>query len=233
MAKEFPADQWISSSAVFSQSLIFTLISHPYITKTQELWRSDGSPAGTQPIKLLASAPMGVSLNWPASRFMRVGDRLAFDGPASCDPAADSYASLWTTDGSAAGTGLATPGLRLKDAAEPAISYETPMRPYEDRIVFFAKDDTHGVEPRISDGTTAGTRLLADLAPGAASSSPTDLAALPGKILVSAESPSSGHELWVLDAAAPAAPPPVPAASSYRLYLPLAAHSPALLCAAP
>jgi len=33
------------------------------------------------------------------------------------------------------------------------------------RIVFFAHDATHGLEPWVSDGTTAGALLLGDLAP--------------------------------------------------------------------
>jgi ELWxxDGT repeat protein len=228
MIKDFPDDQVIFSSAVFSQSLIFA-VAGTYYTNTLELWRSDGTPASTQPIRRLASAPRGVGLNRRTSHIVRIGDRLAFDGPATCDPATDSYSTLWVTDGLAPGTGVVAPALRIKDPSDPEISGGTVfMQPYGDQIVFLAKDAAHGVEPWISDGTVAGTRLLADLAPGAASSDSHIMATLPGKFLANVYSDSSGYELWVVDIAAP---PPVPPAGPYRLYLPLAASS--LLCSTP
>jgi ELWxxDGT repeat protein len=42
--------------------------------------------------------------------------------------------------------------------------------PIGDRILFTAEDDTHGRELFISDGTSVGTHLVKDIAPGAASS---------------------------------------------------------------
>ena len=51
MVKEFPTDRLITSSAVFSDSLIF-LVAGIHYTNTNELWRSDGTPAGTQSIRL-------------------------------------------------------------------------------------------------------------------------------------------------------------------------------------
>lgn len=230
MIKEFPDDQVIYSSAVLSQSLIF-VVAGTYLTKTQELWRSDGTPASTQLIRRLASAPQGVGLNWITSHIVRVGDQLVFEGPATCDPATDAYATLWVTDGSAAGTGMLTPALRIRDASDPDINGgTTSMIADGNQAVFLPKDATHGVEPWISDGTTAGTRLLADLTPGAASStiSTYRMAMLPGNFLTNVYSDSSGYELWVVDTAPP---PPLPAAGSHRLYLPLAASS--LLCATP
>ncbi len=68
-----------------------------------------------------------------------------------------------------------------------------------DQIIFDADDNLHGTELWISDGTTIGTRLLADLNPGLRSSLPTDMVAFDDKVIFVANDGSWGSQLWVSD----------------------------------
>ncbi len=61
--------------------------------------------------------------------------------------------------------------------------------------VFFTVEDSRGRELWKSDGTSAGTVLVRDIAPGAASSDPTQFAVAGGLLYFNANGPS-GKELW-------------------------------------
>lgn len=63
----------------------------------------------------------------------------------------------------------------------------------------FAASDRRGLEPWVSDGTAAGTRRLADLVPGVASSSPRGFTVFRGKVYFTAHRATTGDELWVTD----------------------------------
>lgn len=66
-------------------------------------------------------------------------------------------------------------------------------------LVFSAEDGVHGNELWRSDGSVVGTRLLADLWPGAASGNPRAPAAFGDRVLFAADAPTSGAELWQSD----------------------------------
>lgn len=67
-------------------------------------------------------------------------------------------------------------------------------------LLFFSADDgSYGRELWSSDGTTAGTTIVADVCPGVRSSSPSYLTAWNGRIFFQADDCSSGPELWVSD----------------------------------
>ncbi len=69
-----------------------------------------------------------------------------------------------------------------------------------DRILFSAQTTATGRELWISDGTGAGTRLLADLFPGIRSSNPTSLFQIaPGRVIFVADDGLTGAELWETD----------------------------------
>lgn len=61
---------------------------------------------------------------------------------------------------------------------------------------FTAVNAENGQELWRSDGSAAGTFLLADIWPGPASSAPKDLKDFNGTLLFTAESPTTGRELW-------------------------------------
>jgi ELWxxDGT repeat protein len=79
--------------------------------------------------------------------------------------------------------------------------------------LFSAGDATHGYELWVTDGTAAGTHLVADINPGTYtspggasypnSSSPSDLTAIgDGRVVFSAHDGTNGTELWVTDGTA-------------------------------
>jgi ELWxxDGT repeat protein len=67
-----------------------------------------------------------------------------------------------------------------------------------DRVFFIATDAEHGNEPWVSDGTAAGTHLVADLAPGTDSSYIEGLTAFRGKLYFIYD-PGADNQLWVSD----------------------------------
>jgi len=114
-----------------------------------ELWRSDGTAGGTQPVKTVPNTSRGLTL---------AGGRLFFF--AGCE--------LWKSDGAQAGT---VPVKEILAPSSCVYDQPFPLGEQSGNLLFFANDGIHGREPWQSDGTPAGTSLIADLYPGPASSS--------------------------------------------------------------
>jgi len=123
-----------------------------------ELWKSDGTPAGTS---LLVDIWPGPSASAP-SYLTKAGNFCYFAAASGQFPAPGL--ELWKTDGTATGTVI------VKDIHPAGYSYPTQITAWGDRVVFSADDGTHGTELWISDGTEAGTTLVKDLSPGTANS---------------------------------------------------------------
>ena len=68
-----------------------------------------------------------------------------------------------------------------------------------DIALFAADDGEHGEELWRSDGTEAGTALVADIAGGAAGSDPRQLTRLGTTVFFTADEGSFGEELWKTD----------------------------------
>ncbi|HWL44022.1 MAG TPA: ELWxxDGT repeat protein [Ilumatobacter sp.] len=72
--------------------------------------------------------------------------------------------------------------------------------PGSDGVVVFTKyTQGSGVELWRSDGTTAGTQLVADIRPGTASSFPAEFTAYRGEVYFTANDGTTGTELWRTD----------------------------------
>jgi ELWxxDGT repeat protein len=102
---------------------------------------------------------------------------------------------IWRTDGTPEGTYLLrdlSPGtpLALQDYDSEVLGHASG--------VLYLKIITaaHGREVWRTDGTVAGTRLLADLAPGAAHAWPSSFVNVGDVALFAAESPEVGEEIW-------------------------------------
>lgn len=113
------------------------------------LWRSDGTPAGTHLVSHVANGP---------SELIAVNGRMVF--------AADG--ELWVSDGTTAGT-MQLMNIRPIGHSNPVEL--TSIGPFGggSLVIFSADDGAHGREPWITDGTLAGTFLLADLNPNGSS----------------------------------------------------------------
>ena len=104
---------------------------------------------------------------------------------------------LWSSDGTAEGTGLVLDLNQATNSSEPF----SDVRRLGDQVVFTANydGDEVGTELFVSDGTANGTVMLKDINPGAASSSPWFMGRLGDEWLFSAYEPVGGREIWKTD----------------------------------
>ncbi|WP_428305558.1 ELWxxDGT repeat protein [Lacipirellula sp.] len=157
-------------------------------THGAELWKSDGTAAGTSLVKDIRS---GADSPFTTSSVMEVvGNLLMFtanDGTHGDE--------LWKSDGTEAGTTL------VKDITPGATGYLSAFAGFEviDGVLYFAADNTvNGKELWKSDGTEAGTVMIADVFPGTAANSsfPIYMTQANGTLYFSAFTSAAGRELW-------------------------------------
>ncbi|HEY5315136.1 MAG TPA: ELWxxDGT repeat protein, partial [Pirellulales bacterium] len=150
-----------------------------------ELWKSDGTAAGTTLVKDIDPGPGSSTPEY----LTVVGDTLFFvanDGTHGTE--------LWKTDGTTAGTVLV-------DDINPGSgnSYPSQLTNVNGTLFFTANDGTHGTELWKSDGTAAGTSMVMDIDPGSGTSAPSDLTSLNGILYFAANDGTHGSELWRSD----------------------------------
>jgi len=150
----------------------------------RELWRTDGTDAGTY---LVLDGGPGV--HFPRLSFLgNSGDRAFFVVQPE-----DSFTSeLWVTGG--------TPGdtSRLAGALAPSTAPALWV-PGQGVLYFAANDGKTGQELWRSDGTPSGTYQLADLRPGSQGSNPDGLTAFHGRVFFRANDGTHGAALWSTD----------------------------------
>jgi ELWxxDGT repeat protein len=166
-----------------------------------ELWRSDGTVAGTT---LVLDIYPGTGTSTPSGMIV-VGSTMyfsAFDATATIGTGRE----LWKTDGTPAGTMLVADifvGTSSGILSTAASSYA----PFGTGLLFAASSGTTapgtGEELYFTDGTPAGTVLVADIFPGTSSGAPRFLTPFAGKVYFTATNgttaPANGVELWVTD----------------------------------
>jgi ELWxxDGT repeat protein len=185
--------------SIFLFSKIFTLKGTLFFEAKENnslsLWKSDGTPAGTQ----------RVVSSWPGiiSSPITVDDTIFFISPNSVFGTFD----LWKSDGTAAGTQpvfqqiqpLSGTNARGPTMAPPIPGPPTASLVDIDGTLFFSiRDDITAFGLWKSDGTTAGTIKVKDIAP--------TLMTVVGKVLFfsvldygSGSDPTHGPELWKSD----------------------------------
>ncbi|MDR2087317.1 MAG: T9SS type A sorting domain-containing protein [Dysgonamonadaceae bacterium] len=67
------------------------------------------------------------------------------------------------------------------------------------KAFFAASDAAHGEELWVTDGTVAGTKMVKDIQPGAASSDINEIARFNDKVVFAANDGTNGSELWISD----------------------------------
>ena len=149
-----------------------------------ELWRSDGTRAGTRPLKDICPGSCSSS---PAS--LTVSNGLLF---FTADDGIHGR-ELWKSDGTPEGTSM---------VAEILPGHSVWISDLIDAsgvIYFFADDGVHGYELWTSDGTPAGTHLVKDIAPGPGWINGRFLATSGHKLLFAAAYGVQPMALWVSD----------------------------------
>jgi ELWxxDGT repeat protein len=158
-------------------------------THGSQLWRSDGTTAGTVLVKDIDRAGAA----YP-SELTDVGGTLYF----SADDGVHGR-ELWKSDGTRAGTVLVrdiNPGSGASLDTGYAPSYLTNVG----GTLFFAADDgIHGKELWRSNGSSAGTVLVKDIRPGGYAGNPSDLTAVGDRLFFAAGDGVHGRELWRSD----------------------------------
>jgi ELWxxDGT repeat protein len=146
----------------------------------RELWKTDGTPAGTSLVKDIL----------PGTGSGNISDLGIAGGLLFFRANNGSGEQLWRSDGTEAGT------FPVSD------SYSTPMMTVVvagDKAYFRPGASPLGAEVYVSDGTIAGTHVLKDIVPGTGGSSPFDLTAVGDYLVFEADTNATGAELWVSD----------------------------------
>jgi len=150
---------------------------------TNELWRTDGTPAGTVPLAALPG-PL-------------VADPVAFGGGlAFAVMRGDGGLALWASDGTTAGT---VQRVDLKGLVQDLGSLTALGSP-----LYFAGGDLGGGSGQVwaSDGTAAGTRQLTHFAGTGVFSVAPSFTRVGARVFFVASPSDDGTELWTTDGTA-------------------------------
>jgi len=136
-----------------------------------ELWKSDGTAAGTMMVKDINPGP---STSFPSffPQLTNINGTVYFEADDGVHGV-----ELWRTDGTADGT------VMIKDIDPGSNSSGSGALMNVGGTLYFAADDgAHGDELWKSDGTDAGTVMVEDIDPGALNAAPNDLTIANGAI---------------------------------------------------
>jgi ELWxxDGT repeat protein len=125
------------------------------------LWKSQGTAETTVKVKDIA-VPITSIVSFGLFDVQPINGTLFFAHESRVGN--DSSTILWKSDGTEAGTEI------LKTfSSDSGQSYNTELTSLNDQLMFIADDGVHGRELWTSNGTSAGTLLVADVREGASS----------------------------------------------------------------
>jgi ELWxxDGT repeat protein len=169
-----------------------------------ELWKTDGTPAGTRLVREIQSGPAGPFDSRDSRGDATVVFQHVMFGGILYFAANDGVqgTELWRTDGTEAGTYMLrdiNPGSKSAFGLVNGVFYVDFLAEAVGGTLFFAADNgLNGRELWKTDGTPAGTVLLRDINPGPAAASPSHMMNLNGSLLFWATGPS-GVDPWISD----------------------------------
>jgi ELWxxDGT repeat protein len=158
-----------------------------------QLWRSDGTAAGTAVVTDFDPGKMKTSDDETHGNppwLVNVNDHLLY-----ATTNGEGTRELWTSDGTPEGTVPV-----IVDGHVP--SPTTYAKPFGSTLLFDASDPETGVELWRTDGTAAGTSRVADINPGILPSYPSTFFEVGGQMFFSADDHATGRELWKTDGTA-------------------------------
>ncbi|MEO0842042.1 MAG: ELWxxDGT repeat protein [Cyanobacteria bacterium J06643_5] len=161
-----------------------------------ELWKSDGTDAGTVAVKNInpndSSSP---------DLFADVNGTLFFSAEDGTNGR-----ELWKSDGTESGTVLVkdiNPGssssISTTPFTPPTSNSGNKFADFNGTFYFVADDGSNGNELWKSDGTETGTVLVKDIISGSGSSEPENLTDVNGTLFFTVNDGSNGTELWKSD----------------------------------
>lgn len=154
----------------------------------RELWRTDGTKAGTRRIKDIRPGVQGSEPH----------DLVIFQGKVwFVASSAGGGEEIWRTDGTPEGTVLVR---QLTFRAYP--SWARSLTVAGGRLFFVLSNEIAGPELWVTGGTAASTHQIADLRPGPEGSYPQSLTAAGGLLLFAADDGEHGLEPWQSDGTA-------------------------------
>jgi len=155
------------------------------VTYGDELWKSDGTEAGTVMVKDIYPGSVG-----SAPGYLTVVNGMLY---FSADDGIHGR-ELWKSDGTAAGT------VMVKDIIPGSGgAWSELLTDLNGTLFFRTTDGTSGYELWKSDGTTDGTMMVKDINPGSVGSAPNYLTVVNGMHFFSADDGMHGRELWKSD----------------------------------
>jgi ELWxxDGT repeat protein len=155
-----------------------------------ELWKTNGTSTGTKMVKDIWPGVSGGSpMNIVPVPEHQIVVFVAIDGTHGYE--------LWKSNGTAAGTTM----IRDIDLGSAnSLSSQPADKPVDigGEVYFGAYEGFHGDELWKTDGTTAGTKFVKNIAPGTENSHPSDFINLNGTLLFHADDGNTGDgdELW-------------------------------------
>ena len=211
LVKDIAAGQSSSSPSQFTLSGRFAYFAASDPAHGRELWRTDGTSAGTVLLKDIDPGPSGRASLFELTDVNGVLFFTAID--------AEHGDELWRSDGTEAGTFLVSdvnPGPQLSQPTRGS-SFPSSLTNVNGRLFFVGCDEETGNELWTSDGSEAGTRMVKDIIPGPGippnpagsprsacrdSPSPSMLTAMNGIVYFFVTLPELGREVWRSDGTA-------------------------------
>lgn len=159
-------------------------------TLGRELWRSDGTAAGTYPVRDINLGSDGSS----PELLTVVGDRLYFIAQDGVTP----HEQLWTSDGTAAGTHL----VKAVSNASSSPGALAGIGALGDAVYFVVWGYSDAWELWRTTGDEAGTTLVTTFGDNFLGFRPSNLTAVGETLFFSMEDDAHGVELWKTDGTA-------------------------------